>query len=61
MIKSQVVLGVFFIIGGVILLYMSEIDKDPISGIIIIIIGMLLIIFKDEENKIEKIKEVNKK
>ena len=59
MIKSQIILGTISIIGGSILSFYSE--GNFIGGIILIIIGILLIIFKDEENKIEKIKEVKKK
>ncbi len=59
MIKSQVILGVILIIGGSILAFAFK--EDKIGGVILIIIGVLLIIFKDEENKIEKIKEVKKK
>ena len=59
MIKSQIIFGIISIIGGSILYFSSE--KDFIVGIILIIIGILLIIFKDEESKIEKIKEVKKK
>ena len=59
MIKSQVILGAVLIIGGSINIFASK--DDLIGRIILIVIGILLIIFKDEESKIEKIKEVKKK
>ena len=59
MIKSQVILGAVIIIGGSILAFASK--EDKIGGIILILIGALLIIFKDEESKIEKIKGIKKK
>ncbi|MBT6402556.1 hypothetical protein HOK09_03820 [Candidatus Woesearchaeota archaeon] len=59
MIKSQVILGIVSIISGLIVAFSSK--KDFVGGTILILIGSSLIIFKNEENKIEKIKEVNKK
>jgi len=59
MIKSQVILGLVSIISGLIVAFSSK--KDFVGSSILIIIGLSLIIFKNEENKIEKIKEVKKK
>ena len=59
MIKSQVILGIVSIISGLIVAFSSK--KDFVGGTILILIGSSLIIFKNEENKIEKIKEDNKK
>jgi len=50
MVKSQVILGLVLLGSGLIF-------RIPVF----IILGIALIIFKNEENKIEKIKEVKKK
>jgi len=50
MVKSQVILGLVSLSSGLIF-------TNPA----LIILGIALIIFKNEENKIEKIKEVKKK
>jgi len=50
MVKSQVILGLVSLSSGLIF-------RNPA----LIILGIALIIFKNEENKIEKIKEVKKK
>ena len=50
MVKSQVILGLVLLGSGLIF-----------RITVFIILGIALIIFKNEENKIEKIKEVKKK
>jgi len=54
MVKSQVILGIILIIAGLI-------QEDFFGRTILIVIGLSLIVFKNEESKIEQIRKVRKK
>lgn len=58
MVKSQVVVGVVFMIAGILL---SLTIIGAIYGIPLFLVGVFLLIFRNEEDKIEKIKEVKNK
>ena len=57
MVKSQVVVGIVFMIAGVLL---SLTIIGAIYGVPLFLVGLFLLIFRNEEDKIEKVKEVRK-
>ena len=56
--KTQIILGIVFIVLGIIL---SLTFIGAIYGIPMLLIGVALIIFRNEENKIEKINQKGRK
>ena len=55
--KSQTIIGIIFMIVGFIL---TAIIIGAIWGIPLFLIGLFLVIFRNEESKIEQIKNENK-
>ncbi len=51
--NSILILGIFFILIGIILIYLNILQ----FGIILIIAGLVSVIFKNREDKIEQIKK----